>query len=315
LCARRAKLQTLWTELEQKQLQRRARNRRALDDRTLARLNGKTFGRKKVVLEQPVPEHQDRITQYHGEIAMLNAALHGLASPQEFGAAINQARRGTHMALYRGEVALYRRGLERQYVALCTWLPPGTAEAPGADSKLAKMPVGWRVRAAGAFESELLRSDPPEEPELTEFLPAHGSERVLVRELRQRILGLSQRDIIFAQNSIVRSEDRFEVSLRGEMLQALYEESHGAVSHAEMLAALKRIPTRHRFRVPKDMAKEYVTDVIQDCFEQIGQKLMAFKYGASAAVAFPATRPSRDINRRRHKGRGKAEASQSSAAK
>ena len=247
---RRAKLRALWDHLEQKHLERRRRNRQAIDALAEKKLERAYIKRSDQLRLKPKSrEDAARCAQYEGEIAMITAALGSLSSPSAFAQAISKARAGTHLLLSREEVTSYRRGLERQFVALSAWL---TKECKPANRSrhvvnTPKRPVGWRVRST-AFEVSLQRSDPAPEPEFQAKAHGEAPERVRTHTLRRHILAVAERDVALYERGQVREEAQLGVVVRAQMLKVVHQLSEGATCYDDMRRAVMQMPDKINFR-------------------------------------------------------------------
>jgi len=82
------------------------------------------------VLKKKSREDCERAYQYQGELAMIDALLDALSSPEEFAEAADKARRYYKHMLKSDGVESFRRGLERRFWPYQAWLAPHLARSP-----------------------------------------------------------------------------------------------------------------------------------------------------------------------------------------
>ena len=288
------KLRALWNRLEQKHLDRRRRNLQTIDALAAKKLERAYIRRADQIRLRPKSrEDAARCAQYEGEIAMITAALRGLASPSDFADAITKARAGTHLHLSREEVASYRRGLERQFIALSA-LVPKELLATHISRRVVntpKRPVGWRVRST-TFEVSLQRAAPMPEPEFLPRAQREAPERVRTAMLLQRILSVAEHDLALCESGQVRKQDQLGVIARAQTLKILHQLSVGATSYDDLRKAMLEVPRKSRFRLPRNEDAATFQALLNDTFRQIKADVNSVLAGKSPKLVIRATRPS-----------------------
>lgn len=291
LVSRRATLRALWDKLEQKHLERRRENRQAIDALVKKKLQGAYIKRAdKLRLKPKSREDAERCAQYEGEIAMITAALRALSSPSAFAQAISETRAGTNLGLSREEVVSYRRGLERQFVALSAWLT-GEHAPENRPRHVVNKPMGWRVRSV-AFEVDLLRAAPAPEPEFQSQALAQAPERLRTAKLRRRVLAVAERDLALCERCQVRAEERLGVIARAQLLTVLHQILADATCYNDVRRAVMELPRRARVRLPWNLSEVVVQSLLNEALGRITADVNAVLAGKNPGLAIRAKRPS-----------------------
>ncbi len=291
---RRETLILLKKALEKKTEVRRDKNRAVIAQRIRRTLEGKRVLRRGPKLRPRSREYFERILQYRGEIAMLEAGLAALSTPERFARAIQFARCSVNVSLNPAEIRYFQRGLEKQFKALTArFLPNSENQDPEPKLRSAdKASLGWRVRARKPVDVRLIGYIPDPEWELKSDAVPVIYERVRVNMLRARIYDLGRWEIDLASNAKLRSDDRDRVWLRGLVLVTLFEETVGKIQYQDLLEGMARVRSNYVVQKQLVTGKRSEKDLWSACCDEVDNRLKKYIDGARLKKLFRKTRPS-----------------------
>ena len=291
---RRENLIMLKKALEKKTEVRRNKNRTIIEHRIGRTLAGKRALRKGPKLRPGSREYIERVLQYRGELAMLEAGLAALASPERFESAIQFARCYANVSLNPSEVRYFQRGLEKQFHALRARFLPNSEEQD-VEPKLRSgdsTSLGWRVRARRPVDVRLIGYISAPEWELKSDAVPVIYERVQVRALRLQIYHLGRWEISLASRAKVRPSARDKVWVRGLVLSTLFEETLGKIQYQDLLEAMTRVRSNYAVHKQLVTGNRDEKDLWQACCDDVEKRLTEFIRGARLRKAFRKTRAS-----------------------